>query len=266
MKRKKLFCCGILLALCLGIHGWAAPSDLLLQEGEMDFDQVYELLTALTPEELLTDMERAYEVVADSPHGEEEDVLTPWTAAMIDRLDEFSDEDLLSIILDKSRSTAFRAAVIQLREMQTGGEETDERLYQMLLDEQEEEYLRTTLLLHLELSTPSQQQLLQRRKKAGVEQPGGKLRANIPAPGGRSHGNPGQRLGRAGFARAGRRETGVRDHFALFPQLSGGGRGMAAAGRRFVPAGAARAGGMRGFAFCVRSWYTVFCNDFQRRG
>ena len=42
MKRKKLFCCGILLALCLGIHGWAAPSDLLLQEGEMDFDQVYE--------------------------------------------------------------------------------------------------------------------------------------------------------------------------------------------------------------------------------
>ena len=146
MKRKKLFCCGILLALCLGIHGWAAPSDLLLQEGEMDFDQVYELLTALTPEELLADMERAYEVVADSPHGEEEDVLTPWTAAMIDRLDEFSDEDLLSIILDKSRSAAFRAAVIQLREMQTGGEETDERLYQMLLDEQEEEYLRTTLL------------------------------------------------------------------------------------------------------------------------
>ena len=161
MKRKKLFCCGILLALCLGIHGWAAPSDLLLQEGEMDFDQVYELLTALTPEELLADMERAYEVVADSPHGEEEDVLTPWTAAMIDRLDEFSDEDLLSIILDKSRSAAFRAAVIQLREMQTGGEETDERLYQMLLDEQEEEYLRTTLLLHLEFSTPSQQQLLQ---------------------------------------------------------------------------------------------------------
>lgn len=161
MKRKKLFCYGILLALCLGIHGWAAPSDLLLQEGEMDFDQVYELLTALTPEELLADMERAYEVVADSPQSEEEDVLTPWTAAMIDRLDEFSDEDLLSIILDKSRSTAFRAAVIQLREMQTGGEETDERLYQMLLDEQEEEYLRTTLLLHLEFSTPSQQQLLQ---------------------------------------------------------------------------------------------------------
>lgn len=161
MKRKKLFCCGILLALCLGIHGWAAPSDLLLQEGEMDFDQVYELLMALTPQELLDDMERAYQIVADSPHSEEEEVLTPWTAAMIDRLEEYGDEDLLSIILDKSRSIPFRATVIQLREMQTGGEETDERLYQMLLDEEEEEYLRTTLLLHLEFSTPSQQQLLQ---------------------------------------------------------------------------------------------------------
>lgn len=161
MKGKKLFCCGILLVMCLGIHGWAAPSDLLMEEGEMDFDQVYELLMALTPQELLDDMERAYQIVADSPHSEEEDVLTPWMAAMIDRLEEYGDEDLLSIILDKSRSIPFRATVIQLREMQTGGEETDERLYQMLLDEEEEEYLRTTLLLHLEFSTPDEEQLLQ---------------------------------------------------------------------------------------------------------
>ena len=161
MKGKKLFCCGILLVMCLGIHGWAAPSDLLMEEGEMDFDQVYELLTALTPQELLDDMERAYQIAADSPHSEEEEVLTPWMAAMIDRLEEYGDEDLLSIILDKSRSIPFRATVIQLREMQTGGEETDERLYQMLLDEEEEEYLRTTLLLHLEFSTPDEEQLLQ---------------------------------------------------------------------------------------------------------
>ena len=56
----------------------------------------------------------------------------------------------------------FRGAVVQLRELRQDAAQADPRLYQLLEDEEAPEYLRTTLMLHLDFDGPERQELLER--------------------------------------------------------------------------------------------------------
>lgn len=161
MKLAKwvVFC--LLAAFCGWGAAWAAPSDGLLTGAELEFDQVYDQLAQLTPEQLLADLERAYLLLDQSPMEGRENALVPWSAAMMDRIDEFDPGQLEEIILDRQRDLYFRGALIQLRELRQDAGQADPRLYQLLTDETEPEYLRTTLLLHLDFDTPQRLALLE---------------------------------------------------------------------------------------------------------
>lgn len=101
------------------------------------------------------------------PQAEDENALVPWTATLQERLGEYTRRELADEILDSGNDEMFRAVVIQLHEMAEDGQPADPRLYQMLLDESQPEYLRTTLLLHLEFSTPEQVALLRQLQQSG---------------------------------------------------------------------------------------------------
>lgn len=164
MKRKQMGAVAAALALAAlfcRAGAWAAPSDALLGE-ELEFDQLSALLEDLTPEELLADMERAYQMLDQSPWEDKDNALIPWGAAMADRIDEFTEEQLAEVILDREKDVYFRGSIAQLRELRQDAGQADPRLYQLLEDPEEPEYLRATLLLHLEFSGPEQRRLLER--------------------------------------------------------------------------------------------------------
>lgn len=160
MKLAKRIVVFLLAALWGWGAAWAAPSDGLLTGAELEFDQVYAQLAQLTPEQLLADLERAYLLLDQSPMEGRENALVPWSAAMMDRIDEFEPGQLTELILDRQRDLYFRGALIQLRELRRDAGQADPRLYRLLTDEAEPEYLRTTLLLHLDFDTPEQLELL----------------------------------------------------------------------------------------------------------
>lgn len=160
MKGSKWGICLLLGLLCCWGSAWAAPSDSLLTETELEFDQVYAQLEQLTPDQLLADLERAYQLLDQSPMEGKENALVPWSAAMMDRIDEFEPGQLTEIILDRQRDLYFRGALVQLRELRRDASQADPRLYELLTDETEDLYLRTTLLLHLDFDTPERLELL----------------------------------------------------------------------------------------------------------
>lgn len=155
------------IAAWLTLPAWAAPSDALLQQGEMDFDEMTAQLESLTKQEFLADMKRAFALVDQSPLAEDENALVPWTAAMQERLGEFTRQEMADEIVDGANDEMFRAVLIQLHEWMEDPEPADPRLYQMLLDGSQPEYLRTTLLLHLDFDTQEQRALLEQIRDTG---------------------------------------------------------------------------------------------------
>lgn len=162
-KRGRAFWAALALTAAISSgRAWAAPSDALLGEEELEFDQLYAQLEHLTPEELLADMERAYLLLDQSGWEDKDNALIPWGAAMADRIDEFTEEQLADAVLDEGKDLYFRGAIVQLRELRRDAAQADPRLYQLLEDRQAPEYLRTTLLLHLDFEGPERQALLER--------------------------------------------------------------------------------------------------------
>lgn len=168
MKYRKGLLAALLWVGALLIQpAWAAPSDALLQEGEIEFDAMAAQLRALDKQEFLADMKRAFLLVEQGPQAEDENALVPWTATLQERLGEYTRQELADEILDGGNGEMFRAVMIQLHELMEDAGPTDPRLYQMLLDEGQPEYLRTTLLLHLDFDTPEQMELLRRLRESG---------------------------------------------------------------------------------------------------
>ena len=165
MKRKwrsAFWTALVIFALFCPGWAWAAPSDALLEEEQLEFDQMYAKLEGLTPEELLADLERACQLLDQSGWEDKDNALIPWGAAMAERIDELTEEQLADVILNPEKDLYFRGAVVQLRELRQDAAQADPRLYQLLEDEEAPEYLRTTLMLHLDFDGPERQELLER--------------------------------------------------------------------------------------------------------
>ena len=115
-----------LLAVSMAGTAWAAPSDQLLQEEELDVQSVYTQLLDLSKEELLADTKRAFALAGQGEQSGDEGILVPWTAALAQRLGEFQPEELADEILNSENEESYRAALIQLVEQDGRG--ADSRL------------------------------------------------------------------------------------------------------------------------------------------
>ena len=148
-----------LLAVSMAGTAWAAPSDQLLQEEELDVQSVYTQLLDLSKEELLADTKRAFALAGQGEQSGDEGILVPWTAALAQRLGEFQPEELADEILNGENEESYRAALIQLVEQDGRG--ADSRLYSMMMDSSQSAYLRGSLALHLPMETQQHRALLE---------------------------------------------------------------------------------------------------------